>query len=103
MLKPYKAIYAFIYIGVINKAITFERYHELLGSINSAYNLEKIFDQEVYSDPYILRLTCSQYIKEGKCISCEKCLLYANLYSNTNIDDICLVNALLLHTRAKID
>lgn len=97
MLRPYKAIYAFLYIGVVNKAITFNKHKILLGSVHVAYNLEKLFDSSRYSDPYILNLRCS-----SECAKCEDCLLRANLYKS-NIDDVCLVNAILQHTKAKID
>ncbi len=99
MLRPYKAIYAFLYIGIVNKAITFDKHKILLGSVHVAYNLEKLFDSSEYSDPYILNLRCS---RDGGCIKCEDCLLRANLYKS-NIDDVCLVNAILQHTKAKID
>jgi len=102
MLKPYKAIYAFLYVGITNKAITFGDYSKFLGSIHVACNLEELFDKTSYSDPYILNLTCSKCSKDGECIKCENCLLRANLFKS-NIDDICLVNAILQHTKAKID
>ena len=102
MLKPYKAIYAFIYIGVTNKAITFFNYSKFLGSNHVESNLEELFDKTSYSDPYILNLTCAQCSRGGECIECKNCLLQANLFKS-NIDDVCLVNAILQHTKAKID
>ena len=102
MLKPYKAIYAFIYIGVTNKAITFVDYSKFLGSNHVVSNLEELFDKTCYSDPYAFNLICSKCSRDDEFIRCENCLFQANLFKS-NIDDVCLVNAILQHTKAKID
>lgn len=102
MLNPYKAIYAFLYIGITNKAITFFDYSKFLGSNDVRGNLEELFDKTSYSDPYICNLTCFKCSREGKSIWCADCLLRANLYKS-NINNVCLVNAILQHTKAKID
>ena len=88
-----KSILAFLWIGISNKAITFRNQKELEGSVNVFFNMEKLFDNEetTYSE-----MLCPKF-------ECSDCDLRANLYTKTTIDDVCIVNAILIHTGAKPD
>ena len=85
--------FAFLYIGISNAAIQFKNHNAFKRSINALNNIGILFGEssEVYENSL------------NPCYDCKDCPYHCNLYTKTRIEDICIINALLLHTNAKTD
>ena len=82
-----------LYIGIINKAMTLRCKHLFDNCLHAGLNLNRLFDGKA-----------GIYIRElAPCSDCSTCNLHLRLFPKTDVENICIVNALLFHTKVKND
>lgn len=87
--------YLFLYTSLINRALSC---HKSIKNFNNSIN---IYDNLEVLAGYDTRKFYADLLEP--CSDCNKCEFNANLFMDTDINNICIVNAILIYAGLKTD